>query len=88
MTKENNNMIVECDLQISGKHVVADLSKANGYCLMKARQAAGTGVGATVIYLMAEIATFDGKKMAAPEIMALNAYDIMDLESLWASLKK
>ena len=54
---------------------------------MKAREASG-GMAA-VIYIMAEIATFDGEKIPAPELLdKLSAYDIIDLETLWASGKK
>ena len=49
---------------------------------MKAREAAN-GI-ATVIYLLAEIATFNGEKLPAPEILNFSAFDIITLESAWA----
>ena len=55
---------------------------ANGHTLMKAREAAN-GI-ATVIYLLAEIATFNGEKLPAPEILNFSAFDIITLESAWA----
>ena len=88
MTKATDNKnIVKATLQDSKMEVVADLSKANGRTLMKAREASG-GM-ATVIYIMAEIATFNGEQIPAPELLdKLSAYDIIDLESIWASGKK
>ena len=57
MTKAQTENLVKLTLS-NGVKVEFDPTKGNGHCLMKARQASG-GM-ATVIYILAEIATFDG----------------------------
>lgn len=66
--------------------VVIDGEKANGHLLMKCRNASG-GM-ATVIYMIAEIGTFNGEKLPAEEILNYSAFDIIALEEAWANLKK
>ncbi|MBQ2872318.1 hypothetical protein IJE86_11500 [bacterium] len=83
MAEERN--LVQLTLS-NGMKVEIDTSKANGHLLMKCRNAAN-GV-ATVIYLIAEIGTFDGEKLAAEEILNFSAFDIIDLEEAWAKSKK
>ena len=61
-----------------------DLSKANGHLLMKSRRASSDGVS-TVIFMISEIALFDGKKLPAPEILNFSAFDIVKLENAWGA---
>ena len=84
MTKAQTENLVKLTLS-NGVKVEFDPTKGNGHCLMKARQASG-GM-ATVIYILAEIATFDGEKMPAPEILNFNAHDIISLEEAWGNAK-
>lgn len=70
----------------NGVEVKIDGEKANGHLLMKCRNASG-GM-ATVIYMIAEIATFNGEKLPAEEILNYSAFDIVALEEAWANLKK
>ena len=60
----------------NGMNVEIDTTKANGHALMKARTAANNG-DSTVIFLISEIATFDGNKLPAPEILNFSAYDVI-----------
>ena len=76
--KEQN--IVELTLS-NGINVKFNPADANGHLLMKCRKVANEGE--TVIYLLSEIATFDGEKMPAPEILNFSAFDIIKLESAW-----
>lgn len=69
----------------SGIKVEFDPSKSTGHTLMKARKASGGF--ATVIYIMAEIATFDGEKLPAPEILNYQDHDVIAIEELWESAK-
>ncbi len=70
----------------NGVKVEIDGEKANGHLLMKCRNASG-GM-ATVIYMIAEIGTFNGEKLPAEEILNYSAFDIITLEEAWANLKK
>lgn len=70
----------------NGKKMEVDFSKANGHLLMKCRELAG-GV-ATIIYMISEIATFDGEKIPAPEILNWDAFTIIEIEEAWANSKK
>lgn len=81
-TEKTNENLVKLTLS-NGIKVEFDANKGNGHKLMKARKASG-GFGA-VIYLIAEIATFDGEKMPAEEILNFNARDIITLEETWDS---
>jgi len=81
-TKTNENLIT---VKLSnGMTAEMDISKADGHLLMKSRRAAQDGVS-TVIYLISEIALFDGKKLPAPEILNFNAFDIVKLENAWGA---
>lgn len=88
-TEQNNNKndkIVTAILSDSGIKVVSDFSKATAQCLIKNREVGGFS---TAFYVMAEISTFDGEKIPAPELREkLSAFDLMDLEEIWASQKK
>ena len=66
----------------NGMNVEMDTTKANGHLLMQCRNATNNGVS-TVIYLISEIATFDGKKLPAPEILNFSAVDVVKLENAW-----
>lgn len=81
-TEKTNENLVKLTLS-NGVKVEFDPKKGNGHCLMKARQASG-GM-ATIIYILAEIATFNGEKMPAPEILNYNAHDIIALEEAWGN---
>lgn len=70
----------------NGMKIKLDPKKANGHLLMKCRQMSGGA--ATVIYMVSEIATFDGEKIPAPELLNLDAFTIIEIEEIWASLKK
>lgn len=65
----------------NGVEVKFNTDDANGHLLMKCRKIAG--FESAVIYMLSEIATFDGKKLPAPEILNLNAFDIVKLETSW-----
>ncbi len=82
MTKAQTENLVKLTLS-NGVKVEFDPAKSNGHALMKARKASG-GFGA-VIYLIAEIATFDGEKMPAEEVLNYSARDIITLEEAWDS---
>lgn len=85
MTKTpDENKLLEFTLS-TGKKVVVDTSKSNGHLLLKCRQASDF-VGAA-IYMMSEIATFDGKKIPAPELLDLSAFEVMEIEGIWNELK-
>ena len=84
-TKEQN--IFKTTLSESGINVVLDKLKCNGYALMRARMA-GQGSDKTTFYLLAECCTFDGKNMKAEELFELSAFDLMELEELWAKSSK
>jgi|GEM_PF-4629692 len=79
MASEKN--IIETELS-NGMKVRIDMQKADGHLLMKCRRAAQDGVS-TVIYMISEIALFDGKKLPAPEILDLSAFDVIKLENAW-----
>ena len=81
MTKKEENKV---KLTLSnGMKVEFNPDDANGHTLMKCREASG-GI-ATVVYIMAEIATFDGEKLPAPELLNFSAFDIIKLETAWAN---
>lgn len=67
----------------NGMKVEIDTEKANGHLLMQSRNAANNGAS-TVIYLISEISTFDGKKLPAPEILNFSAFDVIKLENAWS----
>ena len=81
MSETQNAQIKELTLS-NGVKVQMDLAKADGHLLMRCRKAAGGEE--TVIYMISEIALFDGKKMPAPEILNMNAFDVIKLENAWA----
>lgn len=85
MATKNQTIDLEFTLSNNVK-VKVDLSLANGHLLMKCREISG-GM-ATIVYMMSEIATFDGEKIPAPEILNWNPFLIIELEEFWASLKK
>jgi hypothetical protein len=70
----------------NGRTMEVDFSKANGHLLMKCRELSG-GV-ATIIYMISEIATFDGEKIPVPEILNWDAFTIIEIEEAWANSKK
>lgn len=70
----------------NGKKLELDLSKCNGEMLMKCRKLSG-GV-ATVIFIISEAGTFDGEKIPAPEILKWSAFDVIELEEIWAELSE
>lgn len=86
MTKETktNNQIPDYTLS-NGKKVLVDLSKNTGNLLLKCRQASNF-VG-TAIYMMSELATFDGEKIKAPDLLNLSAFEVMEIEAIWEDLK-
>ena len=89
MTQKNNTDTknnIKTVTMSNGTKLEIDLSKNNGHLLMKCRQAAQGS--ATVIYLLSEIALFDGEKIPAPELLNWNAFDIIELEEIWADLKE
>lgn len=82
-TKENSNIIEVT--HSNGTVIKIDKSKLNGHLLFKCRDLSGGS--ATIIYMLSEAATFDGKTIPAPELMNWDAFDIVELEQIWADLK-
>ncbi|MGN0014951.1 MAG: hypothetical protein ACI37T_05980 [Candidatus Gastranaerophilaceae bacterium] len=83
--KQDNNKICEFTLRC-GKKLELDLSKCNGDLLMKCRKLSGGA--ATVIFMISEAGTFDGEKIPAPEILKWSAFDVIELEEIWAELSE
>lgn len=84
METENEN-IYEYTLK-NGKKLKLDTSLCNGELLMKCRKLSGGA--ATVIFMISEAGTFDGEKIPAPEILKWSAFDVIELEEIWAELSE
>lgn len=85
---ETTKNISSFELPDSGIKVEIDKCKNNGNTLFKARRAVPDGnIDETTLFIISEISTFNGQKMAAPEIKNLSAFDIMELEQQWVKLR-
>lgn len=81
-TEQKQKMTVEAVLT---NGMTVSMRQGNGHDVIKARIAAKGGQ-ATTFFLIAELATFDGKKMPAEEILNFELPDIFTLEELWGKL--
>lgn len=79
---EQNNNIYEFELS-NGKKLTLDLSKNTGHLLMTCRKISGGQ--ATVIYMISEMALFDGQKIPAPEILNWSAFEVLELEDIYTN---
>ena len=86
LTEEKNNENILKTTLSDGVKVEVDFSKANGHLLMKCRKVSEY-VG-TAIYIMSEIATFDGEKIPAPELLNLPDYVVMEIEAIYNNNRK
>ena len=83
-SKENLDFI---ELPICGKKVtIKDISKADGNLLMKAREECGGGAK-TAVFILAELAEFDGQKLTGFDILDLDLEDVITLEDFYAEKK-
>lgn len=70
----------------NGMEIELDTAKLTGSLLYKCREISGGA--ATVLYMLAEVATFDGKKIPAPELIEWDAFDVVELEEFYMSLRE
>ncbi len=66
----------------NGMNVEIDTTKATGHTLMQARKSSQNGES-VIVYVMAEISTFNGEKIPAPEILNFKIKDILVLEKVF-----
>ena len=83
--KETNKNLKEFKTHL-GKKVVVDTSLMTGALLMKGRKISEY-VG-TAIFMMSQIATFDGKHYTYNEILEWSAFEVMSLEQIWGELSE
>lgn len=83
--KETNKNLKEFKTQM-GKKVVVDTSLMTGALLIKCRKL-GEYVG-TTLFLMSQIATFDGKKYTYDELLEWNTFEVMSIEKIWGELSE
>lgn len=83
--QETNKNLKEFKTHL-GKKVIVDTSLMTGALLMKGRKMSEY-VG-TAIFMMSQIATFDGKHYTYNEILEWSAFEVMSLEQIWGELSE